>query len=54
MSDVLSVRRGEALEEGRFPQPTGVAIRDAVTDDGSPAGSKLGMVQELGDGELAR
>jgi uncharacterized protein len=29
-----------------FPQPTGVAIQDAVTDDGSPAGSKLEMVQE--------
>jgi uncharacterized protein len=29
-----------------FPQPTGVAIQDVVTDDGSPAGSKLGMVQE--------
>jgi hypothetical protein len=25
-----------------FPQPTGVAIRDAVTHDGSPAGFKLG------------
>ncbi len=24
-----------------FPQPTGVAIRNAVTDDGSPAGFKL-------------
>ena len=29
-----------------FPQPTGVAIQDAVTDDGSPAGSKLELVQE--------
>jgi hypothetical protein len=26
-----------------FPQPTGVAIQDAVTDDGSPAGSKLDL-----------
>ena len=29
-----------------FPQATGVAIADAVTDDGSPAGSKLGLLQE--------
>jgi uncharacterized protein len=29
-----------------FPQPEGVAIQDAVTDDGSPAGSKLEMLQE--------
>jgi predicted TIM-barrel fold metal-dependent hydrolase len=29
-----------------FSQPTGVAIQDAVTDDGSPVGSKLEMVQE--------
>src|SRR5215212_6738559 len=29
-----------------FPQPAGVAIQDAVTDDGSPAGSKLEMLQE--------
>ena len=29
-----------------FPQATGVAIADAVTDDGSPAGSKLELLQE--------
>jgi predicted TIM-barrel fold metal-dependent hydrolase len=29
-----------------FPQATGVAIQDAVTDDGSPAGSKLDLLQE--------
>ena len=29
-----------------FPQPTGVAIRDAFTDDGTPAGSKPQMVRE--------
>ena len=29
-----------------FPQPTGVAIQDAVTDDGTPAGSKLDLLQE--------
>ncbi len=29
-----------------FPQATGVAIADAVTQDGSPAGSKLELLQE--------
>jgi uncharacterized protein len=28
-----------------FPQAAGVATADAVTDDGSPAGSKLELVQ---------
>ena len=29
-----------------FPQAAGVAIQDAVTDDGGPAGSKLELLQE--------
>ena len=29
-----------------FPQAAGVALADAVTDDGSPAGSKLELLQE--------
>src|ERR687898_34976 len=29
-----------------FPQAAGVAIQDAITDDGSPAGSKLELLQE--------
>jgi uncharacterized protein len=38
--------KGPAGNPYAFPQPTGVAIQDAVTDDGSPAGSKLEMVRE--------